>query len=125
MPREARTPQARGRRNRQRGAELEREVASILSDFLGVVVKRRIDQSREGGHDLTAGPLVVECKRRQTLGPMRDWLAQAERATTRSDGEYPVVVARGDREVPVLIVALPDFLAIIKDTIINGGEVWT
>lgn len=128
MPRERKTPRSRaavGRRNRRRGADLENEIARILTDFLGVTIKRKLGQARDSGNDITAGPLVIEAKRRQSLGPMQQWLAQAERATTRSEGEYPVVIAKGDRQqAPVVIMALPDFLGLVLDTITGGAAVW-
>ena len=37
-----------GARERRRGAAAERELAAILSDWLGVAIKRNLGQSREG-----------------------------------------------------------------------------
>ena len=40
----------RGRRNK--GATGERELAAILTDEMGFVVKRKLGQARDGGHDI-------------------------------------------------------------------------
>ena len=41
-----------GRAARNKGAAAERELASMLSNELGVVVKRKLGQAREGGDDI-------------------------------------------------------------------------
>jgi hypothetical protein len=42
-----------GASQRRKGAAGENELAKILSDQLGWVVKRNIGQSRDGGDDIT------------------------------------------------------------------------
>lgn len=90
----------RGRRNK--GAAGEREVAALLSDELGQVVKRHLGQARDGGHDIQIGRFVIEVKRQERLA-IEEWCRQVEAACTTvsnidEDGELgrpvPVVVFR-------------------------------
>lgn len=103
-----------GKSQRTKGATYEREVASALSMALGIDVKRHIGQARDGGEDMIAGCLDVECKRRKTLTVVEAWLSQAERARTRHtpDGEahYPTVIARQDNGRSLVVMRLRDFL---------------
>lgn len=100
-----------GRSQRTKGAVYEREVAAKLGEALGVDVKRRIGQSRDGGHDLDGtGKLVVECKRRKTLTTVESWLRQAEAAAQAVEGGVPVVIAREDAGKDLIVMRLDTFL---------------
>lgn len=109
-----------GKSQRTKGAAYEREVAQTFNDILllpeDVRVKRNIGQARDGGNDLNAGPLVIECKRRKTLTVVEDWLAQAERAVF-SGGQIPCVVARQDQGESLIIMRLDQFLDLAGDTL--------
>lgn len=99
-----------GKSQRNKGATYEREVASKLSAALGTDVKRRIGQSRDGGHDLDGtGRLVVECKRRKTLTTVESWMKQAEAAAEIVDGGLPIVIAREDNGTDLVIMRLTTF----------------
>ena len=91
---------------RTKGATFEREIAKRFSLRFGRVVRRRLGQARDAGHDLDGmEPYIVECKRRARLGPMTTWLRQAVVASPSSG--RPVVVARGDGDAePVAILPL-------------------
>lgn len=106
---------------RTKGATYEREVADEFNTALDLPparkIKRHIGQSRDGGNDLTVGPLVVECKRRKTLGTVESWLAQAEAATARADGQVPIVVGRQDKGTSLVIMRLEDFLEQFGDVL--------
>jgi hypothetical protein len=103
-----------GASQRTKGAVYEREVADRFNDVLELPqstrIKRHIGQARDGGNDLTVGPLVVECKRRKTLTTIETWLGQAEQATKRTDGMIPCVVARQDKGDSLIVMRLDDFL---------------
>lgn len=124
-----------GKSQRNKGAGFEREVCDIFTAALGLdeehKIKRNIGQARDGGNDIDIGPLVVECKRRKTLGTVYGWLQQAIDATKgkfvmprkgphAGDPQYgekmlPVVVAREDNGVPIVIMRLNDFLMLTND----------
>jgi Holliday junction resolvase len=104
-----------GASQRTKGAVFERDIATLFSDVFGRVVKRNIGQARDGGDDITMGPLAVECKRRKTMTTMYSWLKQAEKAVTQLDlfgdtPRIPVVVARADNEGAVVVMRLEQFL---------------
>lgn len=105
-----RTASQRGRRNRQKGQEFEREVASIFSLKLGRDVCRILGQERDGGCDITVPPLRLECKRRKRIG-VEEWL----RTIQVAPGETPVVVMRGDGASAKVMLYLDDFLNLVGD----------
>jgi len=80
-----------GRASRNKGAAAEREFAALLSHELGVMVKRKLGQSREGGDDIQVDRYRIEVKRREALR-IDDWCHQIEAAA--QPGEWPVVVYR-------------------------------
>lgn len=80
-----------GRAARNKGAAAERELASMLSNELGVVVKRKLGQAREGGDDIQIDHYRLEVKRRERLS-IDEWTRQIEAAA--EPGEWPVVVYR-------------------------------
>ncbi len=90
-----------GKAQRTKGAGFEREVCALLSDILGVMVKRNIGQSRDGGDDITIGHFRIECKRRAKIA-VYEWLEQAEVAA--SLGETPVVICRADGKKSLAIL---------------------
>lgn len=100
---------------RTKGATYEREVCHALSTATGVAVQRNIGQARDGGNDIDFGPLRIECKRRKSLTTMETWMAQAEAATDRREGQTPVVIGREDNGESVIIWRLSDFLALFAD----------
>ncbi len=60
---------------RDKGARGEREFVSMLTEDLGVVVTRNLDQARDSGWDVTLGDLAIEVKRAEQakFGP---WFAK-------------------------------------------------
>lgn len=80
-----------GRAARNKGAAAERELATLLSNELGVTIKRKLGQSREGGDDIQVDNYRLEVKRREALR-IDDWCHQIEAAA--GPGEWPVVVYR-------------------------------
>lgn len=84
---------ARGRSNRQRGAAKERELFGLLSEALGVPIKRELRQSRDGGADGEGLPgWAIECKYVASLSRPA-WWRQVLRAAADS-GRQPVLFYR-------------------------------
>lgn len=96
-----------GKRQRQRGAETEREVCDEIAKATGWVVKRELGQARDGGCDIRVGSFVVEVKRRKSIA-VYEWVDQAIAAT--KPGEQPVVVCRADKKQFLVIQPLEDWL---------------
>lgn len=104
-----------GASQRTKGAVFERETAHLFADYLGIEVKRNIGQARDGGDDITLGPLAIECKRRKSMTTVYGWLKQAQKAVEQLDlfkatPRKPVVVARADNEGAIVICRLEDFI---------------
>jgi len=124
-----------GKMQRNKGSQFEREVCDLFTSALNPdePFKRNIGQARDGGNDIDVGPLVVECKRRKTLGTVYGWLQQAIEAVRgrtydRHAGAgypptsflespmIPIVVARQDGDTaPIVILRLSDFLILTRD----------
>ena len=97
---------------RTKGASGEREFARLIDEHLGVRLARNLEQSRQGGHDLTladpedANPVArelaryaVEVKRhaRATPALLRGWWSQAVEQARRV-GLLPCLAYRPDRQ---------------------------
>jgi hypothetical protein len=95
-----------GKMQRQKGAAFERDIAKVLG------AKRNIGQARDGGDDITVGQWRVECKRRASVGPMAQWMAQCVAACDR-EGDIPIVIARGDGGEAYVITRLTDFIPLM------------
>lgn len=51
-----------GTMQRNKGARAENQLASMLSDDLGMEIKRSLGQPRDGGADILIGPYAVQVK---------------------------------------------------------------
>lgn len=78
---------------RNKGARGERELASLLTDRLGLIVKRRLGAARDGGHDIDLPGFALEVKRQDRPCIPHWW-------------EQTVAQAEHD-EVPALAYRLP------------------
>lgn len=105
----------RGRRNRQRGQEGEREVCAILRDHLGIDVRRRLGQERDSGTDIHLGPYRIEVKRRKRLAGLYEWMEQA----TYGDS-LPVAAVRADGQEWLCVLRLSDFVRLAREDICEG-----
>lgn len=82
---------------RRKGASAERELCKLLSDELGIEVRRNVDQARAGGADCLELPgFAIECKRHETLR-RPSWWVQAVEQGTKVQAE-PIVFYRRSRE---------------------------
>ena len=101
-----------GARERRRGAAAERELAAILSDWLGVAIKRNLGQERDSGSDLTTGRVRWEVKRHERLSVM-EWCRQVEAASGPRD--IPVIAFRQDGEEWRVVMRLRDVLPLLRE----------
>jgi len=99
----------RGRRNK--GATGERELAGILTDQLGVAVKRNLGQARDGGDDMTVGKFRIECKRHERL-QIDTWCEQVEACAQA--GDVPVVIYRRNGKPWRVVLRLEDFIPMMR-----------
>ena len=100
-----------GKRQRQRGAETEREVCDEISNGMGWTVKRELGQARDGGCDIRLAQFVLEVKRRKSIA-VYEWVDQATAAC--APYEIPAVVCRGDKREFLVIQRLDDWLNLVK-----------
>ena len=96
---------------RRKGRAGEIELAKLLSEQLGWVVKRNIGQSRDGGDDITTGQFRWECKRRAKLS-VYEFMEQVEAAC--ESGDIPVVAMRADSKGWLVMLRLEDALPMIR-----------
>jgi Holliday junction resolvase len=100
-----------GRMSRNKGAAAERELAQILSDELGFVVKRKLGQARDSGDDIQVGKFRIEAKRRETLA-LPAWCRQIEEHC--QPGEVPIVAYRQNGQPWRVVLKLGDFLPLLR-----------
>ena len=82
---------------RRKGASAERELFRLLSDELGTVVRRNVDQARKGGADgLEVDGWAIEVKRHES-GFRAEWWAQAVAQATSTD-RWPALAYRASRQ---------------------------
>lgn len=105
-----------GSTERRKGARGEREICAILSDELGISAKRNLDQTREGGCDITAGPFNLEVKRRAKIGNIYDWMEQAA-ASCEDTEKKPVVICRADGKKWLAIMPFGDWINLAREAL--------
>src|SRR5208282_4924502 len=111
---------------RTKGAGGERELCGILSDALGPVVKRKLGQARDSGHDIDLPPFRIECKRRKRIANLYEWMAQAAETyclvlhpdgTSTDLSDTPVVALRADGKGWLVVLRLGDFIKLAREEI--------
>lgn len=86
-----------GASQRTKGAAGERELCKMLSDELGITIKRNVDQARAGGADCLELPgFAIECKRREMLSRPAWWKQAVEQG--QKVGAEPIVWYRQSRK---------------------------
>ncbi len=96
-----------GAMQRNKGAAAERELFGLLSNLLGFVVRRNVDQARKGGADgIEIDGWAIECKRHET-GFRSEWWEQAK-AQGNHDGRMPALCYRASRQPWRVRVLLQD-----------------
>ena len=107
----------RGKRNRQRGQEGEREVAALLTEHLGLgfAVKRLLGQERDKGADILTPPYLWEIKRRKRIGLIYEWMDEAQASVQNT--EKPVVAFRADGKKWMVAIPIEEFIKLIREEI--------
>lgn len=107
----------RGRRNRQRGQEGEREVCQILTDATGIPIKRLLGQERDGGVDIKVGNLAIDCKRRKRIAKLYEWMEEI----LSSDADFwaPVIALRADGEKWLVVMQMEDWIKMAREEIVK------
>ncbi len=108
-----------GRGKRNKGAAGERELAGILADQLGRVVKRNLGQARDGADDITIEHFRLEVKRQERL-QIDVWSQQVEACANPS--EIPVVVYRRNGQPWRVCLLLEDFIPLMRDQLTGGNN---
>ena len=106
-----------GRGKRNKGAAGERELAALLSDHLGFVVKRNLGQARDGADDITIEHFRLEVKRQERL-QIDAWSAQVEACAL--PGQIPVVAYRRNGQPWRVCLLLEHFIPMMRDQL--GGN---
>jgi len=101
-----------GRGKRNKGAAGERELATLLTNELGFVVKRNLGQSRDGADDITIQHFRLEVKRQERL-QIDAWSQQVEACA--QPNEVPVVVYRRNGQPWRVCLLLDDFIPMLRD----------
>jgi hypothetical protein len=105
------------RRNRQRGQEGEREICALLSAEFGFVVRRRLGQERDSGHDVSLPALRWSDKRRKRLAGLYEWIAQADGTVCP-----PVVLARADGREWLVVMRFSDWCRLAREEIAAAAD---
>lgn len=111
-----------GKAERRKGHDFERELARILKEETGLPFKRGF-QTRAGGGEqadvLCEGlPYHFECKVGKRP-PFKRALEQAERDC--SEEAIPLAVVKVDREEPIVLMRMKDFLPMFS-TYLDWGK---
>lgn len=101
-----------GRGARNKGARGENELAKILTDELGFVVKRKLGQARDGADDIQIDKFRIEVKRRERL-QIEEWCKQVEACT--EEGEVPVVAFRRNGQPWRVVLPLNWFIEAMRE----------
>lgn len=104
-----------GASQRRKGATAERELAALLTDALGIAVKRNLGQARDSGDDITVGRYRIEAKNHARLS-VPEWLRQAEASCTRA-GDVPIVAFRQPGGRWYVVTAIEDWVPLVRDDI--------
>lgn len=110
--------QQRGKRNRQRGQEGEREIANLLTDALGYKVNRLLGQERDKGADILTKPYRWEIKRRKRIGLIYDWLEEAQNSL-QDASERPVIAFRADGKGWLVAMPIEEAIKLMREEIID------
>ena len=107
---------------RTKGAGGERELCAILSDALGQVVKRKLGQARDSGHDISLSPFYIEVKRRKRVALLYEAMQQAGNYPDNLNhpfGPRPVVMLRADGKEWLVVMRLDDWIKLAREEISN------
>ena len=115
-----RTRKAIGKQNRQKGAAGEREIAAILTEELGIPVKRILGQARDSGSDISTPPYRWEIKRRKAGNIAYQWMEQA--TVSLLPGERPIVAFRSDGKRWMVVMPLEEAVKLIREELTQDDD---
>lgn len=104
-----------GAAERRKGAAAERELAALLTDSLGVQVRRKLGAARDGGDDIQVARYRIEAKNHARLA-LPEWLRQAEASCTEP-GDVPIVAFRRPGGRWYVVTALEDWVPLIREEV--------
>ena len=106
-----------GKSQRDKGARLERDIAKALAAYFGIKATRRLGQARDGGEDLDIDiPFTIEIKARAEAPAAQKFLEQAQ-AAALDTARMPIAIIKGDRQQPVVLMFLTDWLELAMPTV--------
>ena len=107
--------------SRTKGAGGERELCALLSDQFGQVVKRKLGQARDSGHDVDLPPYRIECKRRKRIANLYEWLQQATPMLIAQEPQFklttPIVALRADGKDWLIVMRFADWCKLAREEI--------
>ncbi len=113
-----------GKGARRKGHQWERDVAGMFRKIMpGAVIKRGL-QSRGGGAeeaDVVCPYFHPECKVGKLPSPRAALLQATRDATAAGLWKMPVAVIKQDRQSPIVVLHLEDFLKFVGDWWFRGG----
>ena len=107
---------SRGKSARVKGASFEREIANKISDFLKIVFKRGLGQTRGGGAECAdifsedLPQLHFELKR-QAKPNIK---AAYNQANDDAPNKIKVIITKADREPTLVTMSMEDWLPFLK-----------
>lgn len=104
-----------GAMQRRKGASAERELAALLTDSLGITVKRKLGAARDGGDDIQVARYRIEAKNHARLA-IPQWLRQAEASCTEP-GDVPIVAFRQVGGQWYVVMAVEDWIPLIREEV--------
>jgi hypothetical protein len=97
-----------GKMQRTKGQVGEREFAKLIQTTLGVECARRIEQTRDSGHDLDLYDYAIEVKRAKKMS-LSGWWDQTARNAAAA-GKTPVLAYRLDNQKWQVVMSFRDTL---------------
>lgn len=97
-----------GKMQRTKGQVGERELAKLIRENLHMDCQRRIEQTRDSGHDLDLMDYAIEVKRAKKMNLNAWWKQTVENATTV--GMIPVLAYRIDNYQWQIVMSFRDLL---------------
>jgi len=103
-----------GKMQRTKGQVGEREFAKLIFTNLGIECKRRVEQTRDSGHDLDLLDYAIEVKRAKKLNLSGWWRQTVENAV--AENKIPLLAYRLDNQKWQIVMSFRHTLNSFGDT---------
>ena len=103
-----------GKMQRTKGQVGEREFAKLIFTNLGIECKRRVEQTRDSGHDLDLMDYAIEVKRAKKLNLSGWWRKTVENAV--AENKIPLLAYRLDNQKWQIVMSFRHTLNSFGDT---------